>query len=174
MKAFTKLGIFAFSFLILQSCIVSQSPQNTFFDNPYYDTKEAKFVSVNVPMWIAKPLIKKTLREDGESEELINLVRKVKDVKILTVENGNKEMLKDFVKQLASKNFQEWMTIKKDGQNINFQAKQEGETIKKLMISVNSGNELVFVDVKGNFTADDISKIINYSEKTDIKKVVLR
>lgn len=169
MKAFTKLGIFAFSFLILQSCIVSQSPQNTFFDNPYYDTKDAKFVSVNVPMWIAKPIIKKALREDGESEEMINLIRKVKDVKILTVENGNKEMLTDFSKKLVNKNFQEWMTIKKDGQNINFQAKQEGEIIKKLMITVNSGNELVFVDVKGNFTADDISKIINYSEKANLK-----
>jgi hypothetical protein len=29
------------------------------------------------------------------------------------------------------------------------------------MITVNSGKELVFVDVKGSFTADDISKVIN-------------
>ena len=34
----------------------------------------------------------------------------IKDVKILTVENGNKEMLTDFSKQLVNKNFQEWMT----------------------------------------------------------------
>ena len=32
--------------------------------------------------------------------------------------------------------------------------------------------DLVFVDVSGKFTADDISSIINYSEKKDVKKLV--
>ena len=162
------LGILSMS---LQSCIVSGSPRNTFFDNPYYSGSDAKFVSVNVPMWLAKPFIKKALREDGESEEVINLIKKVKDIKILTVENGNREMLRDFTSHLSQNKFEEWMTVKKDGQLINFSAKQDGDVIKKLMITVNSGSEMVFIDVKGNFSPSDISRIINYSEKTDLKKV---
>ena len=158
--------------LSLQSCIVSSTPKMGFFDNPYYDYKGAKFTSINVPMFLTKPMVKKAMREDGESEELINLIRKISDIKVMTVENGNKEMLTDLTKYLTKNNFEEWMTVKKENETVNFQAKQKGEVIKNLLITVHSGNELVFVDVSGKFTADDISRIINYSEKKDVKKLV--
>lgn len=158
--------------IALQSCMVSSKPKMAFFDNPAYDRGDAKFTSINVPMFLAKPLFKKTLREDGESEELINLISKVSDVKVMTIENGNKEMLKDYAKYLTTNNYEEWLTVKKDSETINFQAKQTGEIIKKLLITVQSAEDLVFVDVSGKFTADDISRIINYSEKHDVKKLV--
>ena len=158
--------------LSLQSCIVSSTPKRGFFDNPHYDYKGAKFTSINVPMFLTKPMVKKAMREDGESEELINLIRKISDIKVMTVENGNKEMLTDFAKYLIRNNFEEWMSVKKENETVNFQAKQKGEVIKNLLITVHSGNELVFVDVSGKFTADDISRIINYSEKKDVKKLV--
>lgn len=160
--------------LSLQSCIVSSSPKMGFFDNPHYDYGGAKFTSINVPMFLAKPFVRKALREDGESEELINLIRKISDIKVMTVENGNKEMLTDLTKYLTKNNFEEWMTVKKADETINFQAKQSGDVIKKLMITVHSGKELVFVDVTGKFTPDDISRIINYSEKNDVKKLTLK
>ncbi len=158
--------------LSLQSCIVSSTPKMGFFDNQHYDYKDAKFTSINVPMFLAKPMVKKTLKEDGESEELINLIRKISDIKVMTVENGNKTMLTDFTKYLTNNRFEEWMTVKKENETIKFQAKQKGEVIRKLLITVHSGSELVFVDVSGKFTADDISRIINYSEKKDVKKLV--
>ena len=158
--------------LSLQSCIVSSTPKMGFFDNPHYDYKGAKFTSINVPMFLTKPMVKKAMREDGESEELINLIRKISDIKVMTVENGNKEMLTDLTKYLTKNNFEEWMTVKKENETVNFQAKQKGEVIKNLLITVNSGNELVYVDISGKFTADDISRIINYSEKKDVKKLV--
>ena len=143
-----------------------------FFDNPAYDRGDAKFTSINVPMFLAKPIVKRALHEDGESEELINMISKVSDIKVMTIENGNKKMLKDYAKHLTDNDYEEWMTVKKDTETINFQAKQDGEIIKKLMITVQSDNDLVFVDVSGKFSADDISRIINYSEKKDIKKIV--
>lgn len=156
----------------LQSCIVSSTPKMGFFDNQHYDYKDAKFTSINVPMFLAKPMVKKALKEDGESEELINLIRKISDIKVMTVENGNKTMLTDFTKYLTNNRFEEWMTVKKENETIKFQAKQKGEVIRKLLITVHSGNELVFVDVSGKFTSDDISRIINYSENKDVKKLV--
>lgn len=154
----------------MQSCIVSQKPNMGFFDNPYYDYGGAQFTSINVPMFLAKPIVKKALREDGESEELINLIKKVSDIKVMTIENGNSEMIADFAKYLKKDNYEEWMTVKKEKETINFQAKQKGEEIKRLMITIASGNELVFVDISGKFTADDISRLINYSEKNDLRK----
>jgi hypothetical protein len=140
-----------------------------FFDNPYYDYKDARFTSVNVPMFLAKPMVKKALREDNDSEELIKLIKKISDIKVMTIENGNQEMVADFAKYLTKNNFEEWVTLKKDNEIINFQAKQKGESIRKLLITIASGKELVYVDISGKFTADDISKIINYSEKNEIR-----
>ena len=131
-------------------------------------------MSINVPMFLAKPAIKKALREDGESEELINLVKKIGDVKVMMVSNGNEEMISDFAKYLTKNNFEEWMTIKKEKEIIKFQAQQNGDEIRNLIITIASGNELVYVDVKGKFTGDDISKIANFSEKNDLRKLAVK
>ena len=170
-KIFILLAFALFTFS-LQSCIVSQKPTISFFDNPSYDYKDARFTSINVPMFLAKPIVKKSLRDEGESEELINLIKKVSDVKVMTIENGNPEMVADFAKYLKKDHFEEWMTIRKEKETINFQAKQKGDLIKRLMITIASGSELVLVDVTGKFTADDISRLINYSEKNDLRKKI--
>ncbi|WP_370901261.1 DUF4252 domain-containing protein [Chryseobacterium gossypii] len=145
---------------LLQSCIVSEKPNMAFFDSDY-DFKGARFVSINVPMLLAKPYIKKALREDGEDEELIKLVNKVSKIRVLTVENGDKTMLKDYARYLNDNNYEDWATIKHNGDNVNVRVKQKGEAIRNMLITVNSDKDLVFVDVKGNFTPDDISRMIN-------------
>ena len=156
----------------LQSCIVSQQPKMGFFDNSNYEMKGVKFTSINVPMFLAKPIVRKALRDEGESDQLISLIQKISDIKVMTVENGNEEMVADYAKYLTKNNYEEWVTVKKEKETINFQAKQNGENIRKLLITIASGTELVYVDISGKFTADDISQIINYSEKKDVKKLV--
>ncbi|ACU08663.1 hypothetical protein FIC_02228 [Flavobacteriaceae bacterium 3519-10] len=172
MKKFSSIIIPVLILMSMQSCMVSHKPKMGFFDKAQYDYKDAKFTSINVPMFLAKPLVKNALKEDGESEELINLIRKISDIKVMTIENGNKTMLAHYAKYLTQNNFEEWMSVKKESETVKFQAKQNGDVIRKLLITVHSGNELVFVDVSGKFTADDISRIINYSEKNDVKKMV--
>ncbi|KMQ59310.1 hypothetical protein ACM46_19465 [Chryseobacterium angstadtii] len=153
------LGIFAV--LLLQSCVVSGRPNMDFVKHSEHDFKGARFASFNVPVFLAKPFIKRALREDGESEEVIALIKKVSKIKIMTVDNGNKEMLNEYSRYLNDNDFEDWATIKHDGENVNVRVKQSGETIKNMMITVNSAKELVFVDVRGSFTANDISKMIN-------------
>lgn len=155
--------------VLLQSCMVSKHPNMAFFDNPYYDYKNASFTSVNVPVWLAKPFVKNALREDGESEEVLQLVKKIKKVNVLTVENGNSEMLTDFSKYLQSNQYQDWATLHHDGQKVNVQVLQERDVINKVMLIVKSESDLVFVNVKGKFTTDDISNLINQASKNDRK-----
>ncbi len=145
---------------LLQSCIISEKPNMAYFSDSGQDFKGAKFVSINVPLFLAKPFIKKALREDGEAEEVIRLVRKVSKIKVMTVENGDPEMLKDFAGYLSNNRYEEWASIKHDGDNVNIRVKQKGDAIRNMLITVHSEKELVFVDVKGNFTANDISKMI--------------
>lgn len=141
--------------------MVSGKPNIDFFADSGYDFKGARFTSINVPMFLAKSYIKKALKEGEESEEVANLVKKVSKIKVLMVENGNKDMLNDYTHYLNDNHYEDWATIKHDGENVIIRVKQNGDAIKNMLITVNSDKELVFVDVKGNFTPDDISKMIN-------------
>lgn len=161
MKTLKNIFLAILMISVFQSCIVSEKPNMNFFSDSRYDFRGAKFTSFNVPMFLAKPYIKKALKEDGESEELIALVKKISKIKVLTVENGSKEMLNDYAKYLNNNHYEDWATIKHDGDNVNVRVKQNGDAIKNMLITVNSNKELVFVDVKGNFTTADISKMIN-------------
>ncbi|SFN60673.1 protein of unknown function [Chryseobacterium oleae] len=161
MKTLINVFVGIFAVLMLHSCIASRRPNIDFFKQSGYDYKGAQFASFNVPLFLAKPFIKKALREDGENEEVIALIKKVSKIRVMTVDNGSKAMLNDYSKYLNDNDFEDWATIKHDGENVNVRVKQNGETIKNMMITVNSDKELVFVDVRGSFTADDISKVIN-------------
>lgn len=172
MKKLCYLGAFVLVLFSMQSCIVSQRPKMDFFNQSNYQSEGVKYTSINVPMFLAKPIVKRALRDEGESEELIGLLQKISDIKVMTVENGNEQMISDYAKYLTKNNYEEWITVKKEKETINFQAKQNGENIRKLLITIASGTELVYVDISGKFTADDISQIINYSEKKDVKKLV--
>lgn len=161
MKTLKNIFLIACAMFLLQSCVVSHRPNMDFFSDSKYDFKGAKFESVNVPMFLAKPFLKKALKEKGEDEELLNLVKKISKIKVLTVENGDPTMLKDYAKYLNNNHYEDWATIKHEGDNVNIRVKQDGDNIKNMLITVNSDKELVFVDVKGNFTADDITRMIN-------------
>lgn len=160
MKIIKNIFLILSVMFIVQSCVVSEKPNIAYFLDSGKEFKGAKFVSINVPLFLAKPYIKKALREDGEDEDLIRLVKKVSKIKVLTVENGDRNMLKDFANYLNNNNYEEWAMIKHNGDNVNIRVKQKGDAIKNMMITVNSDKELVFVDIKGNFTADDISRLI--------------
>lgn len=160
MKIIKNIFLILSVMFVMQSCVVSEKPNIAYFSDSGRDFKGARFVSINVPMFLAKPYIKKALREDGEDEELIRLVKKVSKIKVLTVENGDRKMLRDFASYLNNNNYEEWATIRHDGDNVNIRVKQKGDAIRNMMITVNSDKELVFVDIRGNFTADDISRMI--------------
>lgn len=158
------LKIFALSlFLIipLQSCMVSEKPNMAFFSKTEQNISGAKFTSINVPLFMAKPFIKKALREDGENDEVIALIRKISKIKIMTVENGSPAMINEYTSYLSNEKFADWATIRHNGDKVNLQVKQTGEKIKNLMLTVDSGKELVFIDIKGRFTPKDISDFIN-------------
>lgn len=151
----------------MQSCMISQKPNMAFFDNPYYDFGNAEFASVNVPVWLAKPFVKNALRSDGESEEVIQLIRKIKKVRMMTVENAKPELVKDFASYLSKSNYQDWVTLKHQGQNVNIQALQNGDEIQNLMLIVQGDQDVIFLEVKGKFTPEDISNVINSEQRAE-------
>lgn len=161
MKILKRVFVAICLMFLIQSCMVSERPNMAFFSKSESDYKGAKFVSINVPLFLAKPYIKRALKEDGDNEAVYDFVKKVSKIKIMTVENGSKAMLKEYAGYLNDNHYEDWATIKHDGNNVNIRVKQKGESIKNMMITVNSDQDLVLVDVRGSFTPDDISRMIN-------------
>ena len=146
----------------LQSCFVSEK-------SLYNEETNGKttVTKINVPMFLVKPYIKKALREDGESEEVINLIRKIRKVKVYTVENATEKMATNFSRQSFGNNLQELMSVNsKDSKMKIMSAITNSETeIKDLLITVKDEKDLVYVKVLGKFSMDDIAKIAELSEK---------
>lgn len=159
--------LFLFPILIfLQSCFVSEK---SIYNQ---ETKNnATITKVNVPMFLVKPYIKKALREDGETEEVINLIRKVRKVKIYTVENATDKMIADFSKKSFGANLQEFMSVNSKDSKIKILSTETSNPslIKNLLISVKDDKDLVYIKVKGKFSLDDIAKIANSVDKNKEK-----
>ena len=172
MKKTATLLIIAALLFSLQACLVSQKPSVDFFNTSAENFSGARFTSINVPMFLTKPIVKRALQANGDDEEVLHLFRKISDIKVMTVENAAQQMKTNFAQYLKRNNFEDWVTIKKDQETINFQARQKGEQIRNLLITITSEEEMVLVDVSGKFSAEDISRIINYSEKNDVKKIL--
>ena len=146
----------------LQSCFVSE--KSLYNEEIKGNTTITK---VNVPMFLVKPYIKKALKEDGESKEVINLIRKIKRVKVYTVENATEKMATNFSRQSFGNNLQELMSVNsKDSKIKIMSAITDSDTmIKDLLITVRDDKELVYVKVLGKFSLDDISRIAELSKK---------
>ncbi|MGO4709154.1 DUF4252 domain-containing protein [Chryseobacterium sp. 2TAF14] len=119
MKIFKNIFLACCTLFLMQSCIVSSKPNIDFFSKSDYDFQDAKFASFNVPLFLAKPHIKRALRQEGESEAAIAMVKKISKIKMMTVANGSEKMMKDYAAYLKNNNYQDWATIKHDGENVN-------------------------------------------------------
>lgn len=160
----TKISLLLLSVvLLMQSCIVSQRPNIDFMDDPAV-ARNANIVSVNVPMFMAKPFIKKALREDGESEALIRLVKKIKRVRVMTVSGQQPAVMRMYGRYLDRNRFDDWLTVNHEGQKVRICSRGNERMINKLMLSVQSDSELVFIDISGKFTTDDISYAISKAQ----------
>lgn len=146
----------------LQSCFVSE--KSLYNEEIKGNTTITK---VNVPMFLVKPFIKKALREDGESEDVINLIRKIKRVKVYTVENATEKMATQFSRQSFGSNLQELMSVNSKDSKIKIMSADTNsdKVIKDLLITVKDEKDLVYVKVLGKFSMDDIAKIAELSEK---------
>ncbi len=146
----------------LQSCFVSE--KSLYNEEIKGNTTITK---VNVPMFLVKPYIKKALKEDGESKEVINLIRKIKRVKVYTVENATEKMATNFSRQSFGSNLQELMSVNSKDSKIKIMSADTNsdKVIKDLLITVKDEKDLVYVKIKGKFSIDDVAKITELSEK---------
>ncbi len=172
MKNFRFLYVLLILVGTMQSCMVSKKQSANFFNTDTPGFERANYVKVNVPMWLAKPIVKNALRKEPEGLALIGLLKKVSDIQVFTVQNSNPELNASFTKFLDQKSIEPWVSIKKDEEIIDFSVQRKANRINKFLLTVKSGTDLVYVDISGKFTEQDLSELINYAQKNEMKKSI--
>lgn len=151
--------------IMLQSCYVKQRSNMSFLDRSVMGS-EAEVVSVKVPMFLVKPFLTKELME--EDDEMLHLaMKKIKSVKLTALSNAknNVQIRENFRDFLKKEHMEEYASIISDGDRVTINGLMKKNRIKKLMLGVSSEDgEHVFIEVKGNFTMDEVAQAINSYE----------
>lgn len=158
MKKILALFILVVSFSFT-SCISMKSTKMDFID-AHELGENADMVSFKFPTALAKPFIIKSLKNEGESKEVIQLMKGVRKAKLVTISNFNPSVYRSFENYLKQENIEELMVFKKDGEEVSIFGKYNKDLINRILLQIKSSNdEVVYLDLKGKFKFEDLSKL---------------
>ena len=144
--------------VLTQSCVVSQKSLTDSETN-----ERVTIVRVNAPSLLIKPAIRIALKSDSVPKEVAHLVRKIKHIKVFTVENASHKMIRRLSQKYFGGDLQDLVLIRSEDTNVRISTTPgvpEG-IIGNLFIVVKDDENFTFIKVKGNFPIDDIAQAIN-------------
>lgn len=159
MKKITSVFCIIVLLVNLVSC-VSVNKSNMDFVQYDKTDKEVKMVAINVPTKLAKPFVVKSLKNDNESKEMIDLVKNIKKIKVLTIENSSNEIENSFESYRLKEGIEELVVMNHEGNQVSILGKDENDQINRLLLNLKSKEgEVVFIDLKGKFKKSEIVQL---------------
>ena len=159
-----KLLFLTFILLTINQLAQAQTESIDRFVRKYKRHATGEKVDITVPGWLVRFGAQFVKEEDLEGVNLQAIARKISDVRVVSIEGGQKILHSDFqalINDAKSENFEELMNIRSDGDNVHIMMREKKGFIRDLFIMVqDSDGEFVLVDVGGKFTMDDINKVI--------------
>lgn len=156
--------------LVISSCATDYG---AFFDRPEYQN-QAKMKVVKVPTFLIKPLLRSELAKEEEGKQLMAIVKKLKKIKLRTGTVEDPALVNEFNRYLTGRNFQDWFVVRSKGSIISVRATENGDWVKDLFITINNGKQLTLLDIKGNFTFQEITDLVNSSNQSKLLKGVAK
>lgn len=157
-----KIKILALAIITVLSISVVQA-QKSMFDR-LSDQKDITTV------YISKSLLRLMPDIDTGGADIKGLAGKLEQMEIYS-SNSNKDAAKIIRNEVAgmvkSRTYETLMKIKDPGSDITFYAFKEKDKIKDLVMFVDQPEECTIIRIMGNFTTEDIQKVM---EGTDINK----
>ncbi|MDH6307677.1 hypothetical protein M2451_000126 [Dysgonomonas sp. PFB1-18] len=150
--------------IILLICGLSVQAQNNIFE------KLSNHKDVTT-VFVSKSLLSLMPNIDAGGVDLKSLTEKLEQVEIYRSDdnkNAAKVIRKETESLAKSKAYETLMNVKEPGENITFYAKKDKDSdkIKDLVMFVNKpNNKVTLIRIMGNFTPEDIQKVISGTEK---------
>lgn len=116
-----------------------------------------------------------TLGEKDMEPEVKNALNGLKSLRILTTEKNPQQRYKEAMQKINTKEYEELMTVKDDGENVRFLTKTgPNGNILELLLIVGSKDEFVLLSFTGNIDLKTISKLsgaINVEGAQELEKL---
>ena len=141
-------------------CVSSFSFAQDKWFSKYADMDEVTTVYISKKMFQMMPTV------ESIGLELANMQGKIDGLQILSTERKDlqAQMRKEF-NGMIGKEYEELMRVKDKKTKANFYIRQQGELIKELIMLADSEENFSVIQLKGNFTLQDIQEITNESSR---------
>lgn len=96
-----------------------------------------------------------------EAEEA-QLLRKISQLRILTMENGNlvsQSEYKNLIKNIKQEAFEELFQVRDEGQTIEFLIREKGDTITDVLMLVSGDDEFIMLSLEGALKFSDLNDL---------------
>lgn len=116
-------------------------------------------------VYISKSLLKMMPNVDAGGADIKGLAGKLEQLEIYSSEGNNdatKMMKQEISNLIKSKTYETLMKIKEKDNNVVFYAHKEKDRIKDLIMFINNEpNECTVIRITGNFSTEDIQKVVD-------------
>ncbi|MBM6992143.1 MAG: DUF4252 domain-containing protein [Prevotella sp.] len=149
-----------FTLMLMLTCQLTfgQTAKSIFDD--YKNEKHAQFVSV--------PRIMMSIAANKVGDNNMQAVMKeVKSVKVLTLDDCRKSTRKGFVKKitaLSGRGYEEFTRVKDNKDNVLVLAKQGDRYIEEIVVLVSDDNDCVGIYITGEINPEDIDAVVSMAE----------
>ena len=135
----------------------AQGDAITKYFEKYQDDDRFTVISISPKMF---QLIANFSEEDVD-DEVLEMVKELRGLKILTTDVNPKEFYKEAVAKINTKEYEELMTIRDGDQNVQFLVKdQESKNIvNELLLLVGGDDDFVLMSFAGKIHLDKIAKL---------------
>jgi len=156
-----KMRLFFTTVIFLFSLVVVQAQNNEMFER----LSNHKDITT---VYISKSLLSMMPNMVEGGPDIKALAGKLEQLEIYN-SNGNKEANKMIRKEMddlvKTKTYETLMMVKDGTDNVTFYAYQEKGRFKDLVMFVNDPEECTIIRIMGNFTAEDIQKVVEGKNK---------
>ncbi|WP_282071221.1 DUF4252 domain-containing protein [Polaribacter atrinae] len=146
--------------IFLTFFITTISAQDAAFQNFYNVHKEKSTFSINLSASLAGSFL-----DSDEDDDLMNIIRKSSDFKLMIFDNQDNNLSKDFRKFSRKNNLKTLARVKENGSKAELFFIEEGKYIREIIIRTNSDSDkMVLFGVKTKITPDELSAMISSSD----------
>lgn len=124
----------------------------------YMDNEDFTMVYISPKMF---QMVAKVTPEDMDPE-VKDVINNLKGLRILTTEHNSGTFYKEAKSMINTKEYEILMTVRDEGQNVEFLVKDTGDVINELLLLVGGGDdEFVLMSFVGNIDLNKIAKLAN-------------
>lgn len=99
--------------------------------------------------------------DDEEAGEVMDVLKDLKSLRILTTEENSIAFYEEAQAKINTKDYEVLMTVRSEGENVNFLVKDEGDIIEELLLLVGGDDTFVLMSFIGNIDLKKISRLAN-------------